>query len=63
MWEGLKAGMGGAEGKEDSIVWVGEVGGVIQSNLVCCVVLTIATFPIEPPVLDGVSVYIVHLGT
>jgi hypothetical protein len=63
MGEGLEVGVHGTGGKEDSIAVVDVVDGVVQSDLACCVVLIVATFPIEPLVFEGVSVCIMYIGT
>ena len=55
--------MSRAKSKEDSIVGVGKVDGVIQSDLVQHVILAVATFPIEPPVFEGMNVCVVLGGT
>ena len=54
--------MRGPVRKEDSIAGVDEVCGIVQSDLVVSVVLTVSMFMAEPPVLKGMSVCVVLLS-
>ena len=53
----------GSISKEDSVMGINEGVRVVQGDLVPSVVLAVSTFTAEPPVLGGMSVYVVLLGT
>ena len=50
-------------GEEDGILSVNEGCGVVQDDLPVCMVLAVATFSTESPVLEGVGMCVVLLGT
>ena len=54
--------VGGPVGKEDSIVGVDEGIGVVQSDLVCVVVLTVSVFVAEEPALESMGICVVCMG-
>ena len=55
--------MGSSVSKEDTVAIIDKGCEVVQSELPPSVVLAISLLMAEPPVLEGVGVYVVLLGT